>query len=304
MDSSPQHHPVFSAFDFRPRSQEPGFITNGLGVRTRESFMDMTNWRVKIKPGDIPEFNESYFEWVEVLSVVRASRGRFVMIELGAGYGAWIVAAAVALRQLSRGDFFLVAVEAEPSRFSYISRHLLDNGISPADHLLIQAAVGARTRGRRAWFEVGEPRNTYGASMHPDEVVPNVRSHGFYAIEAAIRRWKKRLAGKKHLEKVEVISLPSILEKTGPVDLLDMDIQGAELEVVEDSRHSIDSSVRRVHIGTHGREIEERLRVIFSELGWVKINDFATRCRQPTPFGEMDFQDGVQTWLNPKLARP
>jgi FkbM family methyltransferase len=302
MEKPPAHHPVFSHFDFRLRPQEPGLIVNGLGVKTRESFMDMSRWRVKIKPGDLPEFNESYFEWVEILSAVHSSRGRFVMIELGAGYGAWVVAAAAALRQTSDVQPLLVAVEAEPSRFSYISQHFIDNGIDPSAHVLIEAAVGARTRGRRAWFEVGEPRETYGAAMYREDAVPSLRSHGFHALRAALKRWRHRIDGKRHLAKVRVVNLPDVLAKTGPVDLLDMDIQGAELEGVEDSRESLDRLVKRVHIGTHGSDIEEGLRRCFGALGWTKINDFATRSRQATPFGEIDFQDGVQTWLNPKLA--
>ena len=38
-----------------------------------------------------PDFCEEYFEWIDVLESVLAADQQFVMIELGAGYGRWLV---------------------------------------------------------------------------------------------------------------------------------------------------------------------------------------------------------------------
>jgi hypothetical protein len=60
--------------------------------------------------------------------------------------------------------------------------------------------------------------------------------------------------------------------------------------------------VRRVHIGTHSDENKERLRRLFEGLDWKGLNDFPNGRTNQTPYGPMPFEDGVQTWLNPKLA--
>jgi hypothetical protein len=86
------------------------------------------------------------------------------------------------------------------------------------------------------------------------------------------------------------------------VDLIHCDIQGAEADVFEHAEPDLDAKVRRVHVGTHGSDVESRLRRLFESAGWEKINDYAAGTVAETPWGRMTFQDGVQTWANPGLA--
>ena len=88
------------------------------------------------------------------------------------------------------------------------------------------------------------------------------------------------------------------------VDLIDMDIQGAEAEVVESSLDLLDRRVKRVHIGTHGDEIEARLRAAFARMEWRCLYDFPHGSDTATPFGVVSFGDGVQSWINPRYASP
>ena len=48
--------------------------------------------------------------------------------------------------------------------------------------------------------------------------------------------------------------------------------------------------------------IERRLRQLFTSLGWENVNDYASGTSADTPWGKTEFQDGVQTWLNPRFA--
>ena len=68
------------------------------------------------------------------------------------------------------------------------------------------------------------------------------------------------------------------------------------------------SKVKRVQIGTHSRSIEQGLRDLFWRDGWLKLDDYASDSTEQTPWGEITFVDGVQTWVNPvilsKLLRP
>jgi hypothetical protein len=86
------------------------------------------------------------------------------------------------------------------------------------------------------------------------------------------------------------------------VDLIDLDVQGTELIVLSSAVEQLSQKVKRVHIGTHGEEIESGLRTLFQNLGWTKLNDYACGSESETPWGVIKFGDGVQTWINPKLT--
>jgi FkbM family methyltransferase len=292
-----EHHPIFNHFKFSLQEQETDWCIDGLGVRTRASFMDMSKWHIQFKATALPEIGETYFEWIDVLEAVFFAKNRFTMIELGAGFAPWLVIAATALRQISEIPFYLVAVEAEPTHFKWISDHFQDNGLNPREHLLINAAI--TDKGGSAWFRVGNPLE-YGQSLG-SQPASSARS-----FMKRLRSWKKNgflnnLNNKPKVKKIEAITLSSILDKLDYVDLLDMDIQGAEFEVIASSIQQMTSKVKRAHIGTHGQDIEVGLRNIFKEFGWVNTYDFPKGQVNDTPYGSISFQDGVQSWRNPFL---
>ena len=100
--------------------------------------------------------------------------------------------------------------------------------------------------------------------------------------------------------------MKSILRPLKFVDLIDLDIQGQEHEVLKVAASDVNEKVTRVHIGTHGEEttgadVEKGLRAIFSAMGWTNICDYPAQSKSATPYGEISFEDGAQTWLNPKF---
>jgi FkbM family methyltransferase len=300
--TQPDHHPVFRKFHFAVGKQVPGWLIDGLGIKTSVDFADMSNWQVQFEPVAEPQFNESYFEWIDLLSAVCEAREKFVMIELGAGFGPWLVAAATALRQLGSTPCHLVGVEAEPTRFRWMTEHLRNNDISPEHHLLIQAVV-QKAKQSNAWFNVGNPRQTYGASVVSGDAVPTIWSHGLRGwVRSLMNRSNKRGRNEIRPEKIRSIKLSEILAELSHVDLIDMDIQGAEYGVVEESMECLNRKVKRIHIGTHGSELETKLRAAFQANGWINIHDYGTQTVASTPYGEISFADGVQSWLNPRLA--
>ena len=101
---------------------------------------------------------------------------------------------------------------------------------------------------------------------------------------------------------VDAVTLSDLLEPLERVDLIHCDIQGAEAAVFEEAATLVASKVQRVHVGTHGPNVERRLRQLFSSLYWENVNDYVLGTSAETPWGRMHFQDGVQTWLNPRFA--
>ncbi len=244
-------------------------LPNWIGVTTRREFFVDDLRFVTVTP---PPAGTELFEWIDVLEAVIRADGRFTMLELGAGYGRWIVNAAAALHAYSGLPHSLTAVEAEPTHFRWLELHCRDNDI---DANLVQAAV-APHRGS-VDFSVGQPASWYGQAI----------ADGTWSPE--------------RVERVDAVTLSDLLEPLERVELIHCDIQGAEAAVFEEAATFVDANAQRVHVGTHGQQVERRLRQLFTSLGWENVNDYASGTTAETPWGRMDFQDGVQTWLNPRF---
>jgi len=300
-----EHHPVLAGVACWEGDVPPGFTVDFLGVRTRVKFTEGMVPGGAAERGPyfgqppLPPFDEEYFEWIDVIEAVKAARGGFVMVELGAGYGRWLVRAVAALLRFNPLPFRLVAVEAEPTHFEWLHEHLRDNDIDPKGQTLIEVAVNAT--GEPVKFYVGNPSGWYGQA-----IAPGTPAHRLWRIFLRARSFlgaRRTRAGDQDGGTMPVrgITLDTILDPLPRVDLIDLDVQGAELEVLGASVERLDARVKRVHIGTHGADIEDGLRALFRGHGWRLVNDYPSQSRSATPYGEIEFQDGVQTWVNPRL---
>jgi hypothetical protein len=57
--------------------------------------------------------------------------------------------------------------------------------------------------------------------------------------------------------------------------------------------------VRRIHIGTHGKNVHNALSGMFYRDGWRIVFDFEPNSSHTFPSGSFDLNDGVLTVLNP-----
>jgi FkbM family methyltransferase len=300
------HDAVFDRFKCWKGFVEPGFTVNFLGVRTRDYYwktqMDAQCLGGKFVAAALPAFDESYVEWVDLLEAVLAARNQFMMIELGAGYGRWIVNAAAALRCINGPLYKLIGVEAEPTHFRWMKEHIRDNAVDESRCELIEAAVADKS----GWvqFHVGAPSECYGQAIWR----PTVRGRLCRLRNDVIRRLthKGTLSGVGEqlvLKRVRALSLKTLLRPLDNVDLIDLDIQGYEFTVLDPAADALDQKVGRVHVGTHGRIIESQLRGLFQRLGWESKFDFPSLSESTTPWGRIKFQDGIQSWVNPSLQK-
>jgi FkbM family methyltransferase len=295
----------FSAFQPWEGLVEPGWEINWLGVRTRLLVRGGTGGvetptHIVTEP---PAASEDLLEWIAVLESVQESKDAFTMVELGAGWGRWLVNAAVALRQLDPArELLLVGVEAEPTHFRWLLQHLRDNGLDPDQHRLVRAAV-APTDGT-VRFQRGDAAAWYGQSIDPDDPAAKLSGPVSRLIRWSRNSAANRLAFGQHARKMRrtrSVALATLLEPHVHVDLVDADVQGAEADVFEPAGALLAAKVRRVHIGTHDRENERRLRAFFTALGWECRFDHPSGTRCETSWGSIDFEDGVQSWVNPAL---
>jgi FkbM family methyltransferase len=276
----PTHHPIFERFRPWEGKVPEGFVVNFLGVMRRIHFWEPDVENPPAYPADryvrtdYPPFDSLYLELIAVLEAVMAAEEHFTMLELGAGYGYWTAIAAAALKQTKNLPYTFVPVEADPRHFQWMTEHFRDNGIDAQSVHAMQAAVTA-TDGK-VGFHVGG------------------KTTGMDCLDQAI--------GGSHM--VDAVSLASLLRPLGTVDLIHVDVQGAELDVLRAGEWELDEKVKRVCVGTHSRQIEEGLRSLFRSLGWKPMRDIPCFSSTETEWGVMSFNDGVQSWLNPSWEEP
>ncbi len=310
------HHPVFRNFSCWQGTVKTGYANDFLGVLTKTDYYplpipSMTSY---------PPFNEEYFEWIDLLEAVITAKSSFTMVELGAGWGRWLCRGVTALRQYDKAlPYHLIGIEAEPTHFQWMGEHLVENGIDLTKCTLVQSAITKRDG--MCNFLVGDPSECYGQHIliqgsRDGGQTNRLRFYSNYAISSVkagcsyllhfnfmpiIRfflPFLKKMQGDG--QQAKAISLRTLLRDVDSVDLIDSDIQGSEFDVFSALPKKDFAKIKRIHIGTHSPIVEAQLRRLFTKLGWRNIYDFPMRQTITTEYGEIYFQDGVQSWTNPK----
>jgi FkbM family methyltransferase len=298
---TPQH-PIFHKFT-RFRGEAPaGYDRDFIGSKTRRMFWTESPRDTAIEVDvPYPAFDEEYFEWIDLLESVVAARDSYTMIELGAGYGRWAVRAALAVRQFSSIPFQLTAVEADPVHFDWLRMHFEDNSVDPSRYRLLHAAVGSVSGDASVWIgsdETHTPSLWYGQMVQVQQEATLVKDANYGGHQV-----HRHEDGRKSIS-VPQVGLKQILKRTRHVDLIDFDVQGQELSAILPAIRELNAKVKRLHIGTHSfvPGIEAGLRSLLGENGWRCLADYPGRGLRDTPWGPIYFDDGVQSWVNPRIA--
>jgi len=322
------HHPIFDKFQPFSGDVPLGFTHDYIGSISHQQLFKVAPPHVPHVTADLPPIDEEYFEWIDVLESVFDSGDSYTIFELGAGYGRWSARAAVASRQRGIKNINIVAVEPEPRHFQFLEDHMRHNSISEKDCTLFQAAVGPK-QGLTALY-IDKPnlknednfdlaRDWYGQyivddpdglALLDDRKLRKILYHSskwqvtensdFQETYEGFEVINFNHPGVKAIE-IEQTTLELLLTNYDFVNLVDMDIQGAEFDVIKSSARQIDQKVKRLHIGTHSTEVEENLYSLLSNLGWKCLNNYPFQSQVSTPFGDIIFGDGVQSWINPKI---
>lgn len=147
-----------------------GFYIDFLGVKTRVHYLpkaEQFDGRVLDYPSrDIQPLEFDPVEWEGTLQSVIEAKDHFVAIELGAGYGPWLVASAAAAGQRGIRHVELAGVEGSADHFSFLLQHFTDNGLDPADHFLFHGIVGAAD-GTSYFPKLADAKQDWGAQAVP-----------------------------------------------------------------------------------------------------------------------------------------
>ncbi|MDF2115037.1 FkbM family methyltransferase [Roseiarcaceae bacterium H3SJ34-1] len=271
----------------------PDSVTDFLGSRTNIKFIGP----IKELAGtveDIPvpcNFHSKSYEWVGSLRAVDEAEHFFTMIELGAGWGPWLIACAIAARDKGIGRIDLIGIEGDRTHCEFLHEHFVNNGFDPAEHRLVHAVIGAKS-GVALFPIVENPADVWGSEPQFFADVTEAQRVAASGDEGETSRF----------EVVPALSLADVIAEHPVIDLLHIDIQGGEADVLEAGAELLDERVSRVVIGTHRRRIEERLHKLFHRLNWQLEAD------DPCRFGTNDqglvlTMDGTQVWKNRRFAK-
>jgi FkbM family methyltransferase len=260
-----------------PGDPHPEFVGTFAGTRQRTNLAVGSAALGGVVYRDIPtvagDVAAETVEYVGIIKAVEASKGSFVMAELGAGLGFWCVIGGHIARKLGRNPIRLYAVEASAERVENLKINFADNGFPPAEHTIVSAVVG--------------PSDGFA-------LFPQIDVLGDWGASAMFVDVREERPG---YDTVQSLSIETLVMAEDLVDLLHFDIQGAEADVVEASVAVLTHKVRYMVIGTHGRDEEYRIRKALLGCGWALENE------QPARFERVAGQeilmvDGTQVWRN------
>ncbi len=304
-----------------PEPCPSGSVSNFLGVMTDQEFLERHHPSnvERGEPDQAPEMllpkvpdGEPFFEFAAIYKAVSAARERFVMIELGGGYAARSVDAHRLLQKLNPMPSQLTIVEAEPTHFEWAKRHLRANGIDPLDHWLINTAVSASSDPRL--FQLGS--GIYYNGIVKEEDIKATVKQLVERKQTPEVLWNLMLGGRCGMQIpydsaagrdifdykfVSAMPLADILAPLPHVDLIDMDIQGAEDTVIPPAMEMLNRRVKRIHIGTHRADIHAGLWDLFFEHEWDCEFDYAPFGKHDTPWGQFETMDGILHFSNTRL---
>lgn len=274
-----------------PSPPAPGFITDYFGVRTRTDYVRGTEGlggTVRGLPVPDDGWHAETIEYVGLLKAVAGAQGRYACLELGAGWGPWLVAGAVVARRLGIADLRLSAVEADPGHFAFLEQHLRDNGFDPATHRLQCAAVGVAD-GTARWPHAADPAAQWGS--RPIEADGHAgRDH----VGRPVAEWVD----------VPVVGIAGVLREQPHWDLVHIDVQGWEATLCAEAGALLDARVRWLIVATHDAKLHGDVMDQMFRHGWALENEKPPRFTWTdgaTALMAMTTQDGTQVWRNQKL---
>lgn len=304
---------------------ERGFMVDFLGSRIDANFRTMWDVDPAAEGGRevtvaLPTIadGDAWFEACNWVAAAREARGSYVMMTLGACYGAQAVSSYLALQALNPLPATLVAVEPVPENVEWTRKHFSDNGIDPDDHWIVEAAMSCDNA--PVLFPVGSPgsgtQNCVGFNSPAGRLalVERLRDEGQAEVVGCnllasnetgvtVNMTPDRdVPFEAELRLVSAITVADLLGPFDRVDFIEADLQQSEAIVFPPAIELMNRKVRRVHLGTHHVEEHRFLENMFRQHGWQIVFSFAPHHSYQTPIGQFTLNDGVLTALNPAVA--
>lgn len=273
---------LLRAYAHPKRKPKPGFVTNFLGVEIAPKIYPPILSALSGSLEDIPNpgnWHADIAEWAAALRSVDCASESYRLVELGCGWGCWMVNMGAAARR--RGlQLDLRGIEGDAGHLAHARETLLHNGFRRGEFTLLHGI--AAPKAGLAIFPAPEQGSAHWGGAPEFDPSP------------------ERLAKAREERGLQILNCYTLEQISGnrPIDLLHIDIQGGEADYVEGNSKSMAALVKRVLIGTHSREIEGRLFAHFQNQGWLLEMERPAYAPPINGIAQIRI-DGVQCWRNP-----
>jgi FkbM family methyltransferase len=279
---------IFAEFRNPDAKPEPGFLVDFVGsrIRTTSLWKEARTLDGQLLGFPLPaDFHAEAIEWIGLLKAVRGASGQYVAMELGAGFGPWIVAGAVAAKLRGIKDIRLCAVEGDGGHFRFLRQHFADNGFEPDQHALFEAAVGTKT-GVAHWPIVENSSEAWGCRL--SQGTQDYMGREF-----------------QNTQQIEIVPMLDLVVREPRWDLIHIDVQGDEVEICRSCIDELSARVRWLIVGTHSRKIDGDLLDLMWRAGWLLEHEKPSKFTflpSSATLEAMATIDGTQVWRNPRLT--
>lgn len=279
------HPPIFHEFPRKESISDGRSVYDFLGGAIDASYK--RGWEKNVlpkgavvKPG-YPAPSEWTIDWIACLLAARLAGDRFTVIELGAGYGQWMVTSIIAYKAL-RPDrpAHGMALEADITHYQWLEQHVQKNLGSKPDVRtdLLHAAAGYD--GIARFPVLAEPERDYGA-----------------AYQAG--------GDGGTMQQVQCLSMKSIDQRFDEekIDILHVDIQGAEADLI--ANPGFEDTLRKTRFalfGTHqNSKLHGKVKMAMERAGMQALIEWPRESFIDTPIGSIKTNDGAIFAANQKF---
>ena len=264
------------------------------------------------------QFKDELFENLFLLECIKnasSKKEKFTFVELGAGYGRY---SARAFKIHEKKDTKIIAVEADPFHFRMMLKHFKYNNINGPNIETYNNIISNSDSFMDFYISSKDlkeisnetAKNWFGQSIvHDWEKKINPVANFFKNLFFYISNFSK-VPFFKYIQfyqsefssiKVKAINLEKLLQNEKKVSLIDMDIQGEEINLVKSGIETLNKKVRAMYIATHSKKIEEEMIKFLEKKNWKLALYLKGETLNKTKFGLIQCQDGVQIWENNNL---
>ncbi len=268
-----------------PFRRKPGRVMNFLGVaidpQIFPSALEPLSGFIEAAP--MPNnWHADLAEWGAALHAIDLSGPTFTMIELGCGWGCWMLNTGVAAKRTDR-TVHVIGVEGDAGHIAFARAGLAENGFADGEATLLTGIAAGRS----------------GVALFPLQDTAG-ESWGLEPVLDADEIRTQELMATGRYSTLPMISLEELSAPYGRIDLLHIDIQGGEADLVEACLDVLSVKFAYVLIGTHSRQIEGRLFDIMIGAGWELDMERPAFLDINHPAPQITV-DGVQGWKNPRM---
>lgn len=278
---------LIAGFALENAPETPGVATNFLGVKIAPEVMPSILTPRVGKTEGLPfpgNWHADIAEWAAALLSVREAKDIYRIVEIGCGWGCWLTNMGFAAKRIGLA-VDLIGIEGDRQHLENAKQVLMLNGFNE-DEFRLTNGIAAPKEGLALFPLSDRPGEDWGAEpiFFPDpETLSKIRSAGSHS-------------------ELTCHTL-SELSQNEQIDLLHIDIQGAEMDFVEGNYGDVSKYAKRVFIGTHSRFLEGSLQKFFLDRGWTLEMDRPAISEIVDGKPEIRV-DGALLFRNPSMSAP